>query len=236
MRIFLFTRRRLGQWIVSAWLLFGLIFLCLWYRQHMALPVLAEPVYRGNEQRREVAITFNVFWGEDYILPLLAILEEYQVRATFFIGGQWAEKNRELVEQIFARGHEIGSHGYSHPHPDQLSVAENREEIRRCHEILRNITGQEPRLFAPPYGERGRNVLLAAEAEGYRTILWSVDTIDWRNPPPGVIVNRVVKKIHNGAIILMHPTEPTTKALPEILNYFKTHGYRCVTVSELLAN
>jgi len=192
------------------------------------------PVYQGSEQFREVALTVNVFWGEEYIPQMLDILRQNNVKATFFLGGTWVRQNPELAARIVREGHEIGSHGYSHPHPDRLNIADNLKDIQKAEEIIYTATGVRPRLYAPPYGERGPAVLQAADRASYTTILWSVDTIDWQLPPPGVIVQRVAEKVHNGAIILMHPTAPTVNALPLILDKFKKEGYQPVTVSRLL--
>ena len=192
------------------------------------------PVYRGNEHEKKVALTFNVVWGEEYIPQILDTLKRNGVTATFFIGGQWAEDFPLLTARIALAGHEIGNHGYSHPHPDQLSISANLEEIKKTDDILFRLTGFKPSLFAPPYGERGDAVLKAAHEAGYRTILWSIDTIDWQRPEPSIITRRVTEKIHNGAIILMHPTAPTVKALPQIILELKNMDYEMVSVSTLL--
>ncbi|MDN5363787.1 MAG: hypothetical protein PWQ91_848 [Eubacteriales bacterium] len=195
---------------------------------------LREPVYRGTEKRKEMALTVNVVWGEEYLPAMLEILRREKVAATFFIGGQWAEDNPKLLQKIAAYGHEIGSHGYSHPHPTALSPQENREELIKTEKIIKKITGRKVKLFAPPYGEYNQEVLDVAAELGYRTIMWTADTIDWQRPAPEVIVRRVLEKAGNGVIVLMHPTEPTVKALPEIIRELKKRGYKLVTVSRLL--
>ena len=198
--------------------------------------VTAEPIYQGDEKSKTMALACNVFWGEEYIGRMLEILEEKDVKATFYIGGTWAEQFPELVKKIKEKGHEIGSHGYSHPHPDQLSVDENKKDIAKAETIIQKLTGEKPRLYAPPYGERGKSVLQAASDLGYRTVLWSIDTIDWQLPDPGTIVERVTSKAHNGAIVLMHPTAPTVKALPQLIDTLRKRGYQIVTVGEILKN
>jgi probable sporulation protein (polysaccharide deacetylase family) len=192
------------------------------------------PVYQGNELEKKTALTFNVVWGEEYIPQILDILKTNEVTATFFIGGQWAEDFPVLTGRIAQAGHEIGNHGYSHPHPDKLSMSANIDEIKKTDDILFRLTGIKPSLFAPPYGERGDAVLKAANEAGYRTILWSIDTIDWQRPDPAIITRRVTEKIHNGAIILMHPTAPTVNALPQIILELKNMGYEMVSVATLL--
>lgn len=192
------------------------------------------PVYQGNAKDKKIALTFNVVWGEEHVSQILGILKENGTPGTFFIGGQWAEDFPELVKDIFNSGHEVGSHGYSHPHPDRISKLSNINEIKKTEDILFKITGVKPVLFAPPYGERGEVVLKAAEETGYTVILWSIDTIDWQLPPPELMVLRVAEKAHNGAIVLMHPTVPTVKALAVIIQELKKQGYELVKVSVLL--
>lgn len=192
------------------------------------------PVYQGSGKEKNVALTFNVVWGEEYVPQLLETLKKNNVPATFFIGGQWAEDFPALTRQIAQDGHEVGNHGYSHPHPDGISRSANLDEIKKTETAIDNSCGIKTKLFAPPYGERGDAVLKTAEDAGYQTILWSVDTIDWQRPEPSVIVKRVVEKVHNGAIVLMHPTAPTVHALPEIIGELKKEGYEMVKVSILL--
>lgn len=194
----------------------------------------AAPVYQGSGKEKKVALTFNVVWGEEYVPQLLEALKKNNVPASFFIGGQWAEDFPALTKQIAQEGHEIGNHGYSHPHPDNISRSANLAEIKKTETAIENSCGVKTKLFAPPYGERGDAVLKAAEDAGYHTILWSVDTIDWQRPDPSVVVKRVMEKIHNGAIVLMHPTAPTVHALPVIIEGLKKDGYEIVTVSTLL--
>lgn len=208
------------------------VFLSSTWKQQVN-PTLA-PVYHGNDNEKKVALTFNVVWGEEYVPQILDVLRENNVQATFFIGGQWAEDFPVLTRQIALDGHEIGNHGYSHPHPDNISRAANLEEIKKTERAIENVCGVKTNLFAPPYGERGEAVLQAAEDAGYHTILWSVDTIDWQRPDPSIIVRRVNEKVHNGAIILMHPTAPTVHALPAIIDLLKKNGYEPVIISKLL--
>lgn len=235
MRVYFFSRQRLLRGFLLLMLSFSLLAWGYWYNLSLqALPVQSQPVYQGSGREKEIALTVNVFWGEECLSQMLDILERGGVKATFFIGGQWAEQFPVLTRTIHQKGHEIGSHGYAHPHPDQLSVSGNLQDIRRAEEVLVKITGERPKLFAPPYGEHGPSVLQAAREAGYRTILWSVDTVDWQRPEPQVISNRVLEKAHNGAIVLMHPTAPTVEALPVIIKELKSRGYRLVTVSQLL--
>lgn len=142
----------------------------------------------------------------------------------------------ELAGKIVEAGHEVGNHGYSHLHQERISKAANIEEIRKAETSIINVMGVKPKLFAPPYGERGDVILKAAEEAGYTTIFWSIDTIDWQRPEPTVITERVLARAHNGAIVLMHPTAPTVNSLPVIIRELKKQGYQLVKVSSLLEN
>ncbi|WP_347490873.1 polysaccharide deacetylase family protein [Desulfoscipio sp. XC116] len=203
-------------------------------REQATTAAAIEPLYQGDENVKAMALTCNVFWGEEYMGRMLEVLEEKNVHMTFFIGGTWAEKFPELMKKIYEQGHEIGSHGYSHPHPDNLSKQENSLDITKAEKIIYDITGEKPRLYAPPYGERGPAVLEAAQELGYRTVLWSIDTVDWQRPAPEVISKRVFNKMENGAIVLMHPTAPTIHALPSIIDGLEEEGFQLITVGKML--
>lgn len=204
------------------------------FASRKVLPVLQEPVYFGPRNVPCIALTVNVDWGEKFVPALLAVSKKEGIPLTFFITGRWAAKFPDLVRAIDRAGHEIGNHAYSHEHPDQLSVEENLDEIERTADELARITGRRTSLFAPPYGERGAAVLEAAAAAGHRTILWSVDAIDWKQPPAHEIAGRVLSQAHNGAIVLLHPTEGTVEALPAIAEGLRRRGLQPVTVSQLL--
>ncbi|SMB94135.1 Peptidoglycan/xylan/chitin deacetylase, PgdA/CDA1 family [Desulfonispora thiosulfatigenes DSM 11270] len=203
-----------------------------------AVPTLQmDPYYQGNINDPNVALTINVDWGEEIIPGMLDVLKEKNVKATFFITGRFADKFPDIIKTIVKEGHEIGNHGYSHPHPDQISVEENKNEILKTHNILKNFTDDDINLFAPPYGERGQNCLNACKELGYKTILWTADTVDWQVPAPSVstLVERVTgKKLTNGAIILMHPKAHTLEALPQIIETIEKKGYVLKKVSEIL--
>jgi peptidoglycan/xylan/chitin deacetylase (PgdA/CDA1 family) len=193
------------------------------------------PVYHGPSEKRLIALTFNVYWGEEHLSKILRCLRENKAEATFFLGGQWVEKFPDLARDI-GRDFEVGSHGYAHRHPDQLSVAENLAEINRSEAVIQSTLSKRPRLFAPPYGECGASVLRAADKAGYRVIMWSIDPVDWQPQPGPVISNKIISRAHNGAIVLLHPTAGTAEALPAIIKNLAGRGFEFVTVSQLLAD
>jgi len=192
------------------------------------------PIYRGHPDKPMVAFTINVAWGNEYLSDMLAVLKKHHVYATFFIEGRWAKQNPDLVNMINEAGHEIGNHSYSHPNMKNLSASEIRKELQDTNEILRATTGKTPTYFAPPSGSFNEDTVQIAHQLNMETIMWTVDTIDWQKPAPSVIINRVMKQIHNGAIILMHPTASTKDALENLIINITQKGYKIGTVSELL--
>lgn len=192
------------------------------------------PIFQGNRDHANVSFACNVFWGEDIMPDMLQVLSNAQVKATFFIGGSWAKRHPDSLKLIADAGHELGNHSFTHPHPNRLSKSQNQDEILRTEKLIEEITGMKTCLYAPPYGEYNRTVLEAAQELGYTTIMWTADTIDWRRPSPEVIIKRIEGKLQNGAIILMHPTEPTIKALPELIRIIKSKGYTILPISDII--
>lgn len=192
------------------------------------------PLFQVTTNKPLAAFAVNVAWGEEYLPDLLAVLEEHEATATFFMVGDWVEQFPELAKDIAAKGHELGNHCWSHPYPTQIAPQDLAEEIKKTGELLQELTGQQSNLFAPPYGEWDKEVVLTAGELGYRTVMWTIDTIDWQKPGVDVITNRVLDNLAPGSIILMHPTEQTVKALPRILSEAKEKGYRFMTISQLL--
>jgi len=191
---------------------------------------------RGPETDPAIALMINVDWGDEFIEPMLDVFRRFGVSATWFLTGRWAKRTPELARRIADAGHEIGNHGSSHAMPSAMSPEEVRRFILEAEDVLAEVTGQKTTLFAPPGGDHNRETVAAAAELGYKTVLWTIDTVDWQRPAPSAIIDRVVGRAGNGALVLMHPTQPTLEALPNILDQLIDAGYRLVTVGELLAD
>jgi len=189
-------------------------------------------IYHGSTEKPDISFAINVDWGEEYIPEMLNIFSQNDVNATFFLTGRWCENNQDLAKEIHAAGHEIGNHAYSHKSPDAMTFEENLEEINKTSDAIFAALNIRTTLYAPPSGECAKQVYQAASESGHKLILWTADTIDWQKPEPSVIINRILSKLDNGVIVLMHPTENTVKALPAMINEIKKQGYNLVTVSE----
>lgn len=195
-------------------------------------------VFRSGDTTSDMlTVTCNVDWGEDVIPDMLDILDEYNVKVTFFVTGKWAERNPDLLRKMYIRGHEIQNHGYSHKLCSQVTVSEIENEIDKASGIISRIIGKKPDIFAPPSGDFDENTINLCKKKGYMISLWSADTIDWREGSTAdIIYDRVTKKDLNGAVILMHPKPETVKALPRLLKYFRDQKLTPVILSELIGH
>ena len=194
----------------------------------------AEPIFKGNPNKPMVSFLINVAWGNEYLPKILQTLEEHQVYATFFLEGKWVKNNPELAKRIVEYGHEIGNHSYSHPQMERLSADVQREEMTKTNEVIKAVTKQDVTWFGPPSGGYNDTTVKIAYELNMRTIMWTVDTIDWQKPSVEVLMQRVMGKVHPGAMILMHPTEPTAEALEQLIIQLKEKKLRIGTVSKLL--
>jgi peptidoglycan/xylan/chitin deacetylase (PgdA/CDA1 family) len=197
-------------------------------------PRTAAEIRRVETNQQAVAFAVNVAWGDEYLEPMLDLFDRGGARASFFFVGTWARERPDLVKRIAEAGHEVANHGYEHIHVSSVGADRIKKLIQDNQRLLYSITGQQTRLFGPPYGEVNSSIVRAAAEVGHYTTMWDVDTIDWQLPEPSVIVNRVISKIRPGSIVLMHPTAPTVQALPEVLAELARMGYRVVSVSDLI--
>lgn len=235
MRIFFFPEKRLLQGGLAGLLLICGLLLVYGSAQVASVANFQQAIYQGNPEKKAVAFTFNVDWGEEYIPRILQVLATEEVKATFFPTGRWAEKFPGILREMATAGHEIGNHGYAHAHVGSLSAAELKAEIEQGQAAIQKITGKRPTLFAPPYGEKDGAVLQVAGELGYLTVMWTVDTLDWQQErEASEIARRVMEKKTGGAIILMHPTARTLEALPVIIHSLREQGYDFLTVSEII--
>ncbi|NLB89543.1 MAG: polysaccharide deacetylase family protein [Syntrophomonadaceae bacterium] len=235
MRVYFISKKKLIGAAAVLVLIFSFLgFSLVYYNESGIASRMTEPIYQGNTGKKLVAITVNVDWGEEYIPSMLEQFAKHDAKVTFFVTGVWAEKNPDLLKKMAEAGHSIQNHGYKHVHFNSLSQKEAIEQIKKAEEVIYNITGKRSEFFASPYGEQNRQLMMAVSSINYDLIMWSIDTIDWQRPSPETIVKRVLNKIHNDAIILMHPTEPTVQALPEMLGNIAEQGYKMVTIDKIL--
>lgn len=194
------------------------------------------PIYCVKTDKKQVAISFDAAWGNDDTQTLIDILKEYDAPATFFVVGAWVDKYPESVKALSDAGHMVNNHSNTHPYMTKLSAEQIKNELECCNEKIKAITGVEPQLFRPPYGDYNNCVIETVEEINMYPIQWSVDSLDWQdNATAESIIRRVTEKVQPGSIVLFHnDAEHTPAALPTILKSLKEDGYEFVFISDLI--
>lgn len=193
------------------------------------------PIYSVDTPEKKIAISFDATWGTENTDRLLDIMDKHKIKTTFFLVNIWLEKYPEVAKKISDRGHEIGMHSTTHPHFTQLSEGQMEKELKDNHQRIYDVTGQKPVLFRPPYGDYNNNVIRTVDRLGFKTIQWSVDSLDWKDLSSEQIQNRILSKIKPGDIVLFHNAgKYTPDALDPLLTNLEQQGYQVVPISELL--
>lgn len=193
------------------------------------------PIYCVSRDYKAVSLTFDAAWGNEDTQMLIDIMARYNVKATFFVVGQWVDKYPESVLALHEAGHEVMSHSDTHPHMNSLSADQIREEINSCNDKIESVTGVRPILFRAPYGEYNNNVIGTVNDMGIQVIQWDVDSLDWKDLSAEEISNRVLGKVNAGSIVLFHnAAKHTPEALAGIIENLLADGYTIMPVSQLL--
>ena len=222
--------------VIIVAILVGLSAVAIPFSSSVRTSVNPNVIYQGNINSNKVCFMVNVYWGTEYIKDMLDVFDVYNVKTTFFVGGSWVAKNIEMAKEIYARGHEIGNHGYNHKDHDKISSQQNYDEIHKTHLLVKANLDIEMNLFAPPSGAYNDTTIEVATSLNYKAIMWTHDTIDWRDKDTDLIIKRATKNLSNGDLILMHPTKNTLEALSSILAYAENNGFVPTTVSDVLGD
>jgi polysaccharide deacetylase family sporulation protein PdaB len=195
------------------------------------------PIYCVQTDQKQVAISFDCAWGNEDTARILEILANHNVKTTFFMTGGWVESYPEDVKAIYEAGHDLGNHSQNHKNMSQLSETECVEELMSVHAQVKELTGYEMTLFRPPYGDYDNEVIRTATAQGYYSIQWDVDSLDWKDYGSASIISTVCEHKHlgNGSIILLHNgSKYTADALDALIEGLLQQGYEIVPISQLI--
>ena len=191
------------------------------------------PVYAVDTSEKQVALTFDAAWGADQTRKIMDEVEKYGFKCTFFLTGFWIDENKELVKEIFDRGHLIGNHSENHKHLNE--VADLNAEIDSVNADISAITGSSPVYFRAPFGEYDNDLISALESKGMQCVQWSIDSLDWKGISSSQIAERVVNDLEAGDIVLMHnASDHIVEALPLILLSIRNKGLSAVRLDEML--
>ncbi len=193
------------------------------------------PIYCVQRDQKMASLSFDAAWGNEDTQQLIDILGKYNVRATFFVVGDWVDKYPESVKALHDAGHEVMGHSNHHDHFNALSADQIVADINACNDKIEAITGVRPTLFRPPYGEYDDHVIKAVRSMGIEPIQWDVDSLDWKDLSAGDITKRVTSKVQAGSICLFHnAAKHTPEALPGLIEDLIGQGYTLVPISELI--
>lgn len=193
------------------------------------------PIYSVDTSEKQVAISFDAAWGADKTEEILEILDEFDVNATFFLVGFWVDDYTDMVKKIDEAGCEIGTHSNTHPDMVKLDKESVSEELSTSVSKIEAVTGKKVTLFRAPFGSYNNQLLEVAEGMGLKTIQWDVDTLDWKGLSASEINSRVLSKVQNGSIILMHNnSDHVLDGLRLILTTLKNKGYQIGSIGELV--
>ena len=193
------------------------------------------PIYSVERTQKVCAISFDAAWGNEDTQTLIDILERYNVKTTFFVVGDWAEKYPESVKALHDTGHEVMSHSNHHDHYNSLTAQQIIDDVTASNERISAVTGVTPTLIRCPYGEYDDHVIAAIRSMGMEPIQWDVDSLDWKDYDADTICKRVTSRVQPGSIVLFHNAAlHTPEALPAILTCLINDGYTVVPISQLI--
>ncbi|TWD98844.1 peptidoglycan/xylan/chitin deacetylase (PgdA/CDA1 family) [Neobacillus bataviensis] len=189
--------------------------------------------------QKAVAITFDDGPNPIYTPEVLEIFEKAEGKATFFMIGEQMKDQPGIVKLAAEQGHEIGNHTYSHPKLSALTPAECLAEIESNEQIIRELTGQAPVVFRPPYLDYNQDTISIVESKGYSMIgALNLEAQDWEQPGVEHILSASRKSVRNGSILIFHDgygdRSQTIQAVKKLVSELKSEGYQLLTVSELL--
>ncbi|GAB6086817.1 polysaccharide deacetylase family protein [Alkaliphilus crotonatoxidans] len=239
MRLFILPKKNVILVLVLLVIIAGILIYFTGFRE-LALGVFAPqnrvlPIYSVETEEKKIAISFDAAWGDEFTDDILDILDQYQVKTTFFLVGFWVDKYPDWVKEFHNRGHEVGNHSSTHPHMSQLSKEQIKSELQETGDKIQAITGVQPTVFRPPFGDYNNLLIETAKELGYYTIQWDVDSLDWKEMGVTPVVDRVTRNVKPGSIVLFHNNAKyVAEYLPLVLQRLQEQGYEIVPVSELI--
>ena len=227
------------RWLLSAVLF--ILAVAIFYTTQSGQAVLTAsatrqlPIYCVEKDSKVCSLSFDAAWGNEDTQQLIDILGKYNIRATFFVVGEWVDKYPESVKALHDAGHEVHNHSDNHPHMTELTEQQIIENVSACDDKIEAVTGVRPFLFRPPYGDYNNLLIDTCKEMGLYPIQWDVDSLDWKNLSAQEIASRVVGGAKNGSIILCHNNGlHTAEALPIIFSTLQNRGFTFVPIGELI--
>jgi polysaccharide deacetylase family sporulation protein PdaB len=194
-------------------------------------------LYKVETKEKKVSLSFDISWGDEKVHDVLKVLKSQNLKTTFFVSGEWAERHPDIVDKIIKDGHELGSLGYRYKSYTDLEDNQIRRDITMAKQVIEGLTNEETVWLRPPNGKINKRVLEIATKNQQTVILWSNNPKDYQNPGVDEIVKNVMENVDQGDIILLHASDRvkhTIDALPAVIKGLKSKGYELVNVTELV--
>ncbi|MDY4754881.1 MAG: polysaccharide deacetylase family protein [Candidatus Faecousia sp.] len=198
-----------------------------------------DAAYLGNTTEKVIYLTFDTGYENGCTAQILDALKKHNVSATFFLVGNYLEKNPDLVRRMVAEGHTVGNHTMHHYDMSRISdPAAFQKELEDLEQLYEQTVGEPmQKYYRPPQGIYSEENLRQAKNLGYKTVFWSLAYVDWKNddqPTAQAAFNKLLPRIHPGAVVLLHSTSKTNAAiLDELLTRWEDMGYRFAPIQEL---
>ena len=238
MRIYVLRKRVLLITLCIVIVVVGVLFsIVMWNRDIVGVFLTQKrlPIYSVETKDKKIAISFDAAWGDEFTDDILDILDEHKIKTTFFLVAFWIDKYPDMAKKIHERGHEIGNHSTTHPHMSRLSKEQIANELKTTGDKIEEITGKDPVVFRPPFGDYNNLLIETAEELGYSTIQWDLDSLDWKELGVQPVVDRITRNVKKGSIVLFHNNaKHVSEFLPLVLEKLQEQDYEIVPVSELI--
>ncbi|GMB10347.1 MAG: polysaccharide deacetylase family protein [Candidatus Improbicoccus devescovinae] len=193
------------------------------------------PIYSVKKEEKLVSISFDAAWGNEHTPKILEVLKDFNIKATFFLVGDWVKKYPEDVKNINAQGHDVENHSNTHPNMTKISAEEMATQIQQCNSKIKEITGKEPTLFRPPFGAYNNELIEFLNNKKMHCIQWSIDSLDWKDRSATEMSRKITSKIKPGSIILFHNGgKHTVEAIKLIIPKIHEQGFKIVQISQLI--
>jgi peptidoglycan-N-acetylmuramic acid deacetylase len=198
-----------------------------------------DTAYMGDPGSKVIWLTFDAGYENGSTEAILDALQKHNAPAVFFLCGNYLERNPDLVRRMAAEGHTVGNHTMHHPDMSAVTdPAKFEAELSELAALYEQITGKPmEKYYRPPQGKYSDGNLEQAKKLGYKTVLWSLAYADWDNenqPDPAQAVEKLTKRVHNGAVVLLHSTSKTNaQILDQLLTQWENMGYRFAPIGEL---
>src|SRR5690625_95656 len=237
---YVFNFRKWRLWSIVVVIICMLAFF-LWLQRALIFPFFYDDqpatVVKGGQQPY-IALTFNISWGDEKVLDILDRLKTHNIKATFFVSGEWAERHPHILEKIDEGGNEIGMLGYRYKSYLKQEIEEVRRDLFQAKQEITKLDYDEVKWLRPPSGHFNEEMKELAERLGMTLVHWTINPNDWENPGTETIVKDFMKDLSKGDIVLLHASDAakqTAGALDEIIPLIKDKNLSFVTVSELLS-